>query len=164
MEPFYGEEKCLVDANGRVKLCPRYLKLFREAGEKLVLHCLPEKALAIYPSSVWQQIRQEDPRPVNRIADSLVSRRHLRRLGAFTSVEQLSNQGRLTIPPQFRERLNLLPGSEIYAVGCEVGIELWHAEMWLAESEAMTSHELERGQFELKADLDAGGQAGPNSF
>lgn len=154
MNPFYGEEKCLIDANGRLKLCPRFLELFRAADDHVVLHCLPEGALGIYPPQVWQQMRQFEPRPAVRAATSLLHRRQLRRFGALTSIERLSNQGRLTIPVQFRDRLDLRPGTSVFTVGCELGVEVWNEEAWLAEAEEVVSHELQRGYAEMKADID----------
>lgn len=154
MNEFYGEEKCLIDANGRLKLCPRFLELFRSAADEIVLHCLPEGALGVYSPQVWQQMRQFEPRPAARAANSLLHRRQLRRFGALTHTERLTNQGRLTIPAQFRDRLNLQPGSEAVTVGCEIGIEIWNAEAWLTESEEVMNHELQRGYAEMQADIN----------
>jgi DNA-binding transcriptional regulator/RsmH inhibitor MraZ len=158
MNEFYGEEKCLIDANGRVKICPRFLELFRAMGDKVVLHCLPEGALAVYPQQAWQQMRQFEPRPAARAATSLLHRRQMRRFGALTQIERLSNQGRLTIPNLFRDRLNLGPGAEACMVGCEIGIEIWNAGAWLVEAERVTEHELERGEAEMLADLRSGAE------
>ena len=58
MIPFCGQDKCTLDANGRVKLSPHFLRDFRAHGSEVVTHCLPEGALGIYPVSVWRHLRE----------------------------------------------------------------------------------------------------------
>ncbi len=161
MNQFYGEETCLIDANGRLKLCPRFLELFRAVSDEIVMHCLPEGALGVYSPDVWQQMRQFEPRPAARAATSLLHRQQLRRFGALTQVDRLTNQGRLTIPAQFRDRLGLLPGSEVFTIGAEIGIEIWSADAWRKEADKVLDHELRRGEAELRADLASPGTASP---
>ena len=150
---FCGQDRCQIDSNGRIRLCPRFVRDFHAVGEQIVLHCLPENALGVYPLSVWAQMRQAEPRPAAKAAESVVFRRQLRRFGAVTQGATLSNQGRITIPPHFRCPLDLEPGREAVVVGCEIGVEVWHAERWEKEFELLRSHELRKADADMRADL-----------
>lgn len=153
MLQFCGQERCLVDANGRVKLSTRFLDDFRHIGGAVVLHCLPEGVLAVYAAAVWAQMRQADPRPAVKAARSVLFRRQLRRFGAMTQSDSISNQGRITIPVPFRESLELEPGTEAVLVGCEIGVEIWNASRWRAEFELLARHEQRKAEAEMSADL-----------
>jgi len=156
MVRFCGQDQCLIDANGRIKLNPTFEQELRKAGAlEVMLHCLPEGALAVYPLHVWEQMRAADTTAAVKAATSIVTRRLLRRFGAMTQVEKLSNQGRLTIPPMFRSAMQLEPGVVAVVVGCEIGIEIWHADRWLKELQALQEHEQLREAAEMKADVSA---------
>ena len=154
---FCGQQSCKIDANGRVKLSSRFHDDFREGGENLILHCLPEGALGVYSKSVWAQMRQGEPRPATKAASSVVFRRQLRRFGALSQPEKLTKQGRITIPPQFRELLNLVPGTDAVIVGTEMGVEIWQQSRWDEEFNTLHAHELKRAEAEMAADLRKGG-------
>lgn len=154
---FCGQEKCLIDSNGRVKLSPRFLQDFRCEGDEVVLHCLPEGALGVYPMATWTQMRQSEGRPAAKAAQSVVFRRQLRRFGALTQQATITRQGRITIPAPFRALTELDPGLEAYLVGCEIGVEIWNTTTWKQEMEALREHELRRAGAEMEADLDAAG-------
>jgi len=154
MPEFCGFENCLIDANGRLKLAPRFLADFQRYGSELVLHCLPEGALGVYPAQVWRQMRQHEARPAVKAADSVVFRRQMRRFGAFSQVERISNQGRITIPAGFRELLQLPPGENAACIGCEIGVEIWNSIRWQQESRLLLEHEAQRAAVEMDADLD----------
>ena len=150
---FCGQERCLVDTNGRVKLSARFVDDFRSAGDQVVVHCLPEGALAVYPFRVWQAMRPGEERSETEAALSVVQRRRLRRFGAMTQVQALTNQGRITIPAQFRPLLDLEPGREVVTVGCEIGVEIWAAARWEREFDLLRQHEEQRAAAEMSADL-----------
>ena len=161
MPKFCGQERCLVDANGRVKLCPRFEREFRGEGTaEVVLHCLPEGGLGVYPPAVWEQIRSAEGSAIVKSATSVVARRQLRRFGAMTQVEELSNQARITIPPGFRDGLALCPGQEVVLVGCECGIEIWNLTRWQDEQKKLLEHELLRADAEMRADVASAGTTG----
>ncbi len=161
MPKFCGQEKCLIDANGRVKLAPRFEREFREEGAaEIVLHCLPEGGLGAYPPAVWDKIRAAETDAVMRSATSVVARRQLRRFGAMTQAEELSNQGRITIPAGFRGMLGLEPGTEVVLVGCECGVEVWNAGRWQEEQKRLWEHEALRAEAEMKADVASAGRPG----
>ena len=151
---FCGQDECTVDANGRIKLTARFLSDFREFGPEVVLHCLPEGALGVYPVDIWQQMRGAEPRPAVRAAESVVFRRRLRRFGALTQAETVSNQGRITIPPSFRSVVRLEPGAEAVLVGSEIGMEVWAAESWEREMALLRQHEQRKAEAEMAADLE----------
>ena len=154
MLAFCGQDYCQIDANGRVKLSPRVISDFMEkcSGE-IVMHCLPEGALAIYPEHIYLEMRRQEEAPAARAASSMVFRRELRRFGALSSADRITAQGRLTIPHGFREYAGLLPGTEIVVVGVEIGVELWNAERWNAELMKMNEHAIARGESEMADDL-----------
>ena len=154
MLAFCGQDYCQIDANGRVKLSPRVISDFMEkcSGE-IVMHCLPEGALAIYPENIYLDMRRQEEAPAARAASSMVFRRELRRFGALSSADRITAQGRLTIPHGFREYAGLLPGTEIVVVGVEIGVELWNAERWNAELMKMNEHAIARGESEMADDL-----------
>ena len=79
MPAFCGQDLCLLDANGRVKLSPRLLADFAGAcSGDVVLHCLPEGAIGIYPPAVFEKMRASSADPSNA-GESLLRRRMLRR-------------------------------------------------------------------------------------
>ena len=84
MLAFCGIDKCSVDANGRIKLSPRVIEDFSARGKDVVLHCLPEGTIAVYPEDVYHEMRKHENNPAERAADSIVFRRTLRRFGAWT--------------------------------------------------------------------------------
>lgn len=154
MIQFCGQNKCLLDSNGRVKLTPHFLNDFRNAGDSVVLHCLPEGALAVYPSETWEQMRSAEPKPAAQAGQSIVFRRRLRRTGAFTQEQEISKQGRLTIPPNFRPLTGLEAGGEVYLVGTEIGVEIWSREKWEQELALLREHEMRRAKAEMEADVN----------
>jgi DNA-binding transcriptional regulator/RsmH inhibitor MraZ len=154
MLAFCGQDRCQIDANGRVKLSPRVINDFIEkCGGEVVMHCLPEGALAVYPESIYLEMRRQEEAPAARAASSMVFRRELRRFGALSSADRITAQGRLTIPHGFRDHAGLLPGVEIIVVGVEIGVELWSAERWNEELMKMNEHAVARGESEMADDL-----------
>lgn len=157
MLAFCGQEKCLIDANGRLKMSPRFLSDFIERDKgNVVLHCLPEGALAVYPSTVYTQMRKAEPRPAEKAVSSMVFRRSLRYSGAMSQSQKISEQGRITLPVMFRDHTELLPGSEAIVIGVEIGIEIWSINRWKEELEKINSHNREKGDREMAADLMGG--------
>jgi AbrB family looped-hinge helix DNA binding protein len=154
MLSFCGQDSGTMDSNGRVKFSPKVVADFKDAcGGEVVLHALPEGALAVYPEDVYARMRLDDSKPGGNFGSSLVFRRNLRRFGALTSAERISAQGRVTIPAAFRERLGLTPNSEFVVVGVEIGVEIWNADRWRRELERIDEHVAEKGEREMAADL-----------
>jgi division/cell wall cluster transcriptional repressor MraZ len=153
MLEFCGQDLCTLDSNGRVKLPTTFLRDFRRRSEaSVVMHCLPEGALAVYPPDVWRAMREAEAGPSERVGRSVVARRNLRRFGALSQGCALSNQGRITIPTLFREYAELLPGGPVMLVGCEIGVEIWNTERWSAEMALVQKHLHDKGANEMAAD------------
>ena len=154
MLSFCGQDSGRIDSNGRVKFSPKVVADFKDAcNGEIVLHALPEGALAVYPEDVYMRMRRGDANPAESAASSLVFRRNLRRFGALTSSERISAQGRVTIPSAFREPLGLTANQEIVVVGVEIGVEIWNTAKWNEELAKINSHATEKGEREMAADL-----------
>ena len=103
---------------GRIKLSPRLIDDFaRQCDGDVMLYCLPEGAVAIYPEAVFAGMRQSAVTELPSVGNSLLKRRELRRFGAMTQPDKVTRQGRLTIPVGFRDYAALQPGTEIYGCG-----------------------------------------------
>jgi DNA-binding transcriptional regulator/RsmH inhibitor MraZ len=154
---FCGQDRCSVDANGRIKLSPKVATDFAaKCGGQVVMHCLPEGAIAVYPEEIYLEMRRQETLPAAKAANSMVFRRSMRRFGALSSPESISNQGRITLPQAFREYAATAAGSEVWVVGVEIGIEIWNAERWAEELDKMNEHAREKGEREMAADLTSG--------
>ncbi|MDD5697761.1 MAG: hypothetical protein PHH77_04015 [Victivallaceae bacterium] len=154
MLAFCGHDCCLIDGNGRIKFSPRVLKDFDDhCRGKVVLHCLPEGGIAVYPEDVYLEMRRHEEAPVARAATSLVFRRAMRRFGAMSKSDQISGQGRITIPPAYRSYAALESGTEVAVVGVEIGVEIWNTARWNEEITKINDHIRDKGMHEMAADL-----------
>lgn len=158
MLTFNGIDKSLLDANGRVKLSPRFLGDFAKVsknGREVVLHCLPEGALAVYPEEVFAQMRSAKENAPDLAANSILYRRELRRFSAFSTPAVISPQGRLTIPPEYREFAHLTVSENIMVIGVEIGVEIWNCERWKEECDCVMKHAVDKGENEMLSDLNS---------
>ena len=58
---FCGQEHCLIDSNGRLKLPQRFIDDFTlRCGGEVVMHGLPEGAVALYPEEVYREMRERE--------------------------------------------------------------------------------------------------------
>ena len=154
MLTFCGLDYCMMDGNGRIRLNTRFIDAFlAQDGGAFAMHCLPEGALALYPESTFQSIFRPATADLSAVGESFLARRMLRRIGGRTREDVLTRQGRVTIPPAFRDFAALVPGSEICVVGVEIGVELWNIERYEAEQKQIIEHELEKGRLEMASDL-----------
>ena len=154
---FCGHDRALIDANGRIKFSPRVVADFKKSDDfEVVLHCLPEGALAVYPEKIYLQMRKNQKGIVEKASESLVFRRMIRRFGALSRSGKISAQGRITIPAAYREYADLYPGKDVVVVGCEIGVEIWSQERWAEELDRINEHVREKGEREMSADLLSG--------
>ncbi len=153
MISFCGYDKCLVDANGRVKLAPGLLADFGGAGAVLVLRSLPEGGIGVYPEHIFQKMRAGTEALLPSIAESALARRKLRALNAMSTPVQISPQGRITLPEDFRNRAGLIQSPEAVIVGVETGAEIWSRVRWQAELDKLDSHLQELDKLEMQSDL-----------
>ena len=66
-----------MDANGRLKLSPRVINDFMEScGGEIVMHCLPEGAVAVYPESIYLEMRRQENEPAARAASETRTHAH----------------------------------------------------------------------------------------
>jgi division/cell wall cluster transcriptional repressor MraZ len=155
MLQFCGLEKTQLDGNGRLKLGARLQQSFASYGSQtVILYNLPEGGIGMYPLAEWEKIKPDLKAIQQQFTGSILARRRMRMMGAMTSKESLSNQGRVTIPQMFREMCGLEASSEVMLVGSEFGIEIWGAEAWQKEMMLMQQHSLEKGENEMSADLE----------
>lgn len=153
MLAFCGLDSCSVDANGRIKLSPRVIEDFTARGGDVVLHCLPEGTVAVYPEDIYLAMRRSEPNPAERAAESIVFRRTLRRFGGWSQSEKISAQGRITLSQEYRDHAGLSAGGDAVVVGVEIGVEIWSRERWAEEQRRMMEHSLEKGEREMASDL-----------
>ncbi len=158
MLPFCGEEKCTVDANGRLKLPLQFIDSFfqQDQSGEIILHCLDEGALALYPVQTFREMRCRELQQQDRIANSLLMRRNLRRFGAMSCSAAITHQGRITIPESYRARCELAVSSSVMVVGIEIGVEIWNVERWTKELEDIASYEKLRAQAEINSSIERG--------
>ena len=156
MLAFCGEERCTIDANGRLKLPLQFIDSFLEQDKsgEIILHCLDEGALALYGVATFKEMRYRELQQQDRIANSLLMRRNLRRFGAMSCSETISRQGRITLPESYRKRCELANSSSVVVVGIEIGVEIWNAERWEKELEAISSYEKLRAEAEINSSIE----------
>lgn len=151
---FCLQEQCALDTAGRLKLSATAWRDFqRHTDGEVVLYCLPEGAIGIFPPDLWAQIHQPVTTAGVSPADSLVLRRQMRRFGALAQSAVISNQGRVTLPPLFRDYAGLVAGQDVHVSGCELGVEVWQPARWAAELEQVQKHFHEKGAQQMHADL-----------
>jgi len=154
MLSFCGSDNCKMDANGRIKLSGRFLADFeRICRNRIVMHCLPEGAVALYPEEIFAEMRRKETAGVERAAASLVARRSMRRFGAQSLPDEITPQGRVTLPQSFREFAKLCSGEDVCVVGVEIGVEIWNAKRWQQELETVNADALTKGEREVARDL-----------
>ena len=158
MLSFCGMDKCSVDANGRIKLGPRFLEDFAMRGGEIVLHCLPEGAIAVYPEDIYLEMRRSETNPAEHAAGSFVYRRTLRRFGTMSQPERISAQGRITLPQMFRDHADIRNGKEVIVAGVEIGIEIWNVERWKEEQARIHEHMIRKSEQEMEQDLAVTGE------
>ncbi|UDQ98516.1 hypothetical protein AAEX28_00160 [Lentisphaerota bacterium WC36G] len=154
MLSFCGQDKCKLDKNGRIKFSPRIISDFKDAcSGNVVLHCLPEGAVAVYPEDVYLQMRRQESRIAEQAASSALFRRNMRRFGAFSQSEVISSQGRITIPAAYRDHGQLSTDSDVVIIGVEIGIEIWNLERWQQEVLKIDEYNSLKSEQEIALDL-----------
>ena len=155
MSAFCGQERCLMDENGRIRLSSRFLAdLIAANCTEVVLHGLPEGAIALYPESVYREMRQTAREEVERAAVSLAVRRSMRRFGALTCPETISRQGRITLPELLKDHAGLVAGAEAVVVGVELGVEIWELSRFEAEMKSASEREQIRKEKEFDREME----------
>lgn len=155
MIAFCGYDRCSIDSNGRLKLSPSVLSDFGGTGAGLVLRCLPEGCIAVYPEAYFQKMRQAGSEGSAALAaSSALYRRNLRMLNAMSSPVSISPQGRITLPGDFRKLAGIDQTPDVVVVGVEVGVEIWSLQRWNEEQARIDEHMALRDELEMKKDLE----------
>ena len=135
---FSGFEKCILDANGRLKLSCSHVKDFEESGGlNIVLHCWPEGSIAVLPEHQWNQAMREQQTSLSQMLASPADRLRARAVMPLTCPGQITNQMRITSPQAFREKAGLECGGPVTVVGTGIGLEIWNCERWEAQMAQM---------------------------
>ena len=152
MLEFCGEDRCLVDSNGRVRLNQRVVDDFlRRCEGSIVMYVLPEGAVALYPEDTYREMRAREISDTDSVGSSFSARRSLRRFGSLTHSEVISRQGRVTLPERFRSMAGLQPGTEACVIGVEIGVEIWNAVKFEEEMKAIDIQLAEQRELEYKS-------------
>ena len=155
MLPFCGLDNCLMDPNGRIRLTQRVVEDFlKEGSSDVVMHGLPEGCIALYPESVWRRMRAPALNSPEQLGSSFSARSSMRRFGALTCSENISRQGRITLPELLRTHAGLEVGSEVVVVGVEIGVEIWDAGRFKQEMESARQREQLKREREFDRELD----------
>ena len=155
MLPFCGLDNCLVDANGRIRLTQRVVEDFlKEGASEIVMHGLPEGCIALYPESVWKRMRAPALNTPELLGASFAARSSMRRFGALTASENISRQGRITLPELLQEHAGLKPGAKVVIVGVEIGVEIWELNKFNDEMESARRREELKKEREFDRELE----------
>ena len=154
MLSFCGIDYTTIDSNGRIRFSPKVLADFMSRGTEVVLLCLPEGAVAVYPEETYLKIREARSESSEQAAGSFVGRQVLRRSGAWSQSQKITAQGRITIPQAFREFAGFGSGAgKLVAAGVEIGIELWSVPRWEEEQKRQQEHDMQKREQEMQQDL-----------
>lgn len=151
MLAFCGQEKVLIDANGRLRLPQRFADDFnRSCQGSIVMYGLPEGAIALYPEAVFREMRERELAGIEQISGSFLLRRSLRRFGSLSCPDKISPQGRITLPEVLRGFAGLSPSSPAVLVGVEIGLEIWEPGKLQAEMSEIENQMQEFRRLELQ--------------
>jgi len=152
---FFGEHNKSLDDKDRIIIPARFRKALESAGgtepatepaeenpnpEPFVLTMPPgpSKCISLYPTAYFNRIFLPF-NPEDAFTDPAVQV-YARKIGARTRHVSCDKQGRLHVPPAFRERCGM--GRDVVLVGAIDHVEIWDAKAWVRydlENEALAS-------------------------
>jgi MraZ protein len=136
---FRGIYEHTLDDRGRVALPAKYRQHY--AGGAILLW-MPEGCLAVHTDESFEKFADES---ALMPATTLNGRRSTRAYNAPSFDVDLDRQGRVLIPPTFRQRAGL--NGAVIIVGNYGWLEIWNPERWEVELDrAMTDSSAERDQ------------------
>lgn len=119
---FLGEHRHALDVKGRI-IFPARMR--DELGASVVLQKGIEPCLYVLPTDEWE-------RQVERVRALPTTHPDARRYARFffsqASSERIDRQGRLTVPPSFRDYAGL--ERDVVVVGTGARVEIWDAIRW----------------------------------
>jgi len=125
---FLGTYDHTLDDRGRVALPARYRSDFEDGG---IITYLPEGCLALHDKATFTE--QADEVAVKSAA-TLEGRRARRAFNPNSVPVELDRQGRILVPPRFRQLAGL--NGAVVVVGRQECLEIWNPERWNEEMEA----------------------------
>ena len=130
---FQGAAALNLDAKGRMAVPARHRDALVAAGEgRLVVTAHPHRCLLLYPEPAWEPIRAQILAASSLQVESAMVRRLL---VGFAEDAELDGAGRLLISPSLRQYAGL--EKEIWLVGQGRHFEIWSAEGWQAQQQAI---------------------------
>ena len=125
---FLGTYDHTLDDRGRVALPARYRPDFEDGG---IITFLPEGCLALHDKATF--VKQADE--VAEMSASTLDARRARRAFMPNSLPvELDRQGRILVPPKFRQLAGL--NGAVVVVGRHECLEIWNPERWNEELDA----------------------------
>jgi MraZ protein len=119
---FLGEHRHALDDKGRIVFPAR---MRDELGAQVVLQKGIEACVQVFPPEEWE-------REVEKVAGLPTTKPQARRYRRFffsqAQSERIDRQGRLTIPPAFRDYAGL--SREVVIAGIGPRVEIWDADRW----------------------------------
>ena len=126
-ELFVGHKPCKIDAKGRISI-PSSMRA-----------PLGQSFIALYPMEEWNKF-------MNKIHET-VSQKDRKRLEFYFSANaekmSLDGQGRLLLNENLRSQVNLLGESEAQVFGNNTRIEIWNAQLFEEQLNAVSAEEVE---------------------
>jgi MraZ protein len=133
---FKGEFIHQLDEKVRFKLPVKMEEVFEEIGLHCVLMKMPEKCLALYSASVWQQEYGQFLSGSGKGMPGNSDYRSLSRLLASRCVNlKIGVQGRVALPESFQSYLGIEKKENIVIVGAGDRIEIWSEGKWAEAAE-----------------------------
>jgi MraZ protein len=124
---FLGTFEHTLDDRGRVALPARYRQPFAGGG---IITFLPEGCLALHDANAFQE---EAAKIAEKPASTLAGRRSRRAFDSNSHEVELDRQGRILVPPRFRQMAGL--NGAVVIVGRHECLEIWNPERWEREIE-----------------------------
>jgi MraZ protein len=119
---FLGEHRHALDEKGRL-IFPARMR--EDLGAQIVLQKGIDPCLYVFPPEEWE-------RQVQNVASLPTTKPEARRYARFffsqAQSERIDRQGRLTVPPAFRDYAGL--GRDVVVVGAGTRVEIWDAARW----------------------------------
>jgi MraZ protein len=137
---FLGRYEHTLDERGRVALPARYREDFAGGG---IITFLPEGGLALHDRATFIA---EAEKVAAIPATSIEGRRSRRAFDSNSQEVELDRQGRILVPPRFRQLAGL--NGAVVVVGRHECLEIWDPERWereIGESVAGSSAERDQG-------------------
>jgi transcriptional regulator MraZ len=119
---FLGEHRHALDEKGRL-IFPARMR--EDLGAQIVLQKGIDPCLYVFPPDEWErQVQNVTSLPTTKPE----ARRYARFFFSQASSERIDRQGRLTVPPAFRDYAGLT--RDVVVVGAGARVEIWDAARW----------------------------------